>query len=110
MRKRLVRSAPPRVRNVEAAKLGDERHAGAPSGIWQAARNGQAVIQLRHFFAAHLLEDGDNIRTIQEMLAHADIPAMMIRTHVLSRDGRSVRSPQEKLRTRSFLTLISSNI
>lgn len=52
---------------------------------------------LCHSFAAHLLEEGHDIRTLQELLENEDVRASMIYTHVLNRGGMGVQSPADRL-------------
>ena len=97
---------PARARSLDPRSGREMRHHVRESGLQKAVKRAAAQAgldkkvgchTLRHSFATHMLENGVNIRVLQELLGHADVKTTEIYTHVMARDIRQLQSPLDQL-------------
>ncbi len=97
---------PARARSLDPRSGREMRHHVLESGLQKAVKRAAEQTRLdkkvgchtlRHSFATHMLENGVNIRVLQELLGHADVKTTEIYTHVMARDIQQLQSPLDRL-------------
>jgi integron integrase len=97
---------PAKKRSIDPRSGREMRHHVLESGLQKAVKRASKAAgidkkigchTLRHSFATHMLENGVNIRVLQELLGHADVKTTEIYTHVMARDIRKLQSPLDRL-------------